>query len=74
MPLPGPWLPWQRYVAAFVRSRQARTGAHKPLCTARACHYNHGGTCNLERVEPAPAPVMDASLCPHAVFLTPGPS
>lgn len=73
-PLPGLWLPWQRYVAAFVRSRQARTGTRKPLCIARACHYNRQGACTFERVEPAPAAVMEASLCPHALFLTPGPS
>lgn len=73
-PLPGLWLPWQRSVAAPVRSRQARTAARQPLCTARACPYNRRGTCTLERVEPAPAPVMDAGLCPHALVLTRGPS
>ena len=94
-PLPGLWLPWQRYVAAFVRAQRARMnpalgttsarraapapdtapapGLYRPLCVSHGCHYNRKGTCAFDRVEPAPAAVMEASVCAHALFLAPGP-
>ena len=69
-PVPGLWLPWQRFVAWFVlRNRAGQPGSYRPLCLTRGCFYNRAGTCTFDRVEPAPAAVMEAAQCPHALFL-----
>ncbi|PZN10328.1 MAG: hypothetical protein DIU69_07300 [Bacillota bacterium] len=44
-------------------------GPYRPLCRTRACHYNRDWICCYDRVEPAPVAVMEASFCPHALFL-----
>ena len=45
------------------------SGPYRPLCRTRACHYNRDWICCYDRVEPAPVAVMEASICPHALFL-----
>ncbi|EKP94062.1 hypothetical protein ThesuDRAFT_01786 [Thermaerobacter subterraneus DSM 13965] len=81
---PVGWVhPWQRYVELFRRrlppapeeavpGLAAAAGPYRPLCRTRACYYNREWVCQFDRVEPAPVGVMEAAVCPHALFLQEG--